>query len=156
MGMVCDPTPRRRQQFPRPRTPRLTNHKFQRTKTPQKTSTEVLKSLPNDIWNTYGASGWGPRGEHAFMEFDYRAGLLEGDEGRESTVKDGAGSNEKDAAPRAAPRRARDLFDNGSCAWTAYFPDEETLNKVRSLYASDYDHFHWYGVDYWKQRLKEC
>lgn len=31
----------------------------------------MLKSLPGDIWESFGASGWGPDGEHAFMEFDY-------------------------------------------------------------------------------------
>ncbi|CAM9890433.1 unnamed protein product, partial [Scytosiphon promiscuus] len=37
----------------------------------QETSTEVLKSLPGGVWEAFGASGWGPDGEHAFMEFDY-------------------------------------------------------------------------------------
>lgn len=43
--------------------------------TEQITATEVLKSLPNDIWDSYGASWWGPDGKHAFMEFDYRGVL---------------------------------------------------------------------------------
>ncbi len=37
----------------------------------QNTSVEVIKSLPGDLWETFGASGWGPDGRHAFMEFDY-------------------------------------------------------------------------------------
>ena len=32
----------------------------------------MLKSLPGDIlWRSFGESGWGPQGKHAFMEFDY-------------------------------------------------------------------------------------
>ena len=37
----------------------------------QDTSVEVIKSLPGGIWESFGESGWGPDGQHAFMEFDY-------------------------------------------------------------------------------------
>ncbi|CAM9969291.1 unnamed protein product, partial [Laminaria digitata] len=37
----------------------------------QQSSTKVLKSLPGDIWRDFAESGWGPYGQHAFMEFDY-------------------------------------------------------------------------------------
>lgn len=37
----------------------------------QETGTEVLKSLPGGLWERYGATGWGPASDKAFLEFDY-------------------------------------------------------------------------------------
>lgn len=37
----------------------------------QKTSIEVLKSLPGGLWEKFGSSGWGPESEGQFMQFDY-------------------------------------------------------------------------------------
>jgi len=65
--------------LPFPTMPRLGTHLFPPHKQrvfflpKQKTSVEVIKSLPGDLWESFGASGWGPEGKHAFMEFDYGA-----------------------------------------------------------------------------------
>lgn len=73
----------------------------------------------------------------------------------------GEGGSARAAAAAAAdrqtdPRRALDLFGEGSCAWTEYYPDEKTLETVASLYEADYDHFRWYDVDHWKEKLRLC
>ncbi len=59
-------------------TPRLDTHlfppppkKINSFPPKQNTSVEVIKSLPGNLWESFGASGWGPDGRHAFMEFDY-------------------------------------------------------------------------------------
>lgn len=52
--------------------------------------------------------------------------------------------------------RARDLFSDGSCAWTEYYANYNILEKVGRLYSSDFGLFGWYDLDSWKQRLEEC
>lgn len=54
------------------------------------------------------------------------------------------------------PRRASDLFEGESCAWTEYYGDMETLEFVNEIYALDYSHFRWYQLGPWKERLKGC
>ena len=103
---------------------------------PQLTSKQVLKSLPADIWQSFGESGWGPHGNHAFMEFDY------GTVARQDTV--------------TSSPRARDLSSDGSCAWIEYYADQAILDKVGRLYDVDYDTFGWYNLNPWKVKLEEC
>ncbi|CAN0169613.1 unnamed protein product [Ectocarpus fasciculatus] len=123
----------------------------------QKTSTEVVKSLPGDIWEAFGKSGWGPEGKHAFMEFDYgrderrrrrRPGAAVGDEAQQPEGND---KNEP------LPPRARDLFDGEDlCAWAEYYTDLDTLEAVGKIYELDYIYYRWYRLDPWRERLQAC
>eukprot|EP00903_Cladosiphon_okamuranus_P010491 g9923.t1 len=120
----------------------------------QNTSTEVLKSLPGDIWGSFGASGWGPDGKHAFMAFDYggvawrkSAGVHAGGAQREDTGRD---------EDPPLPRRANDLFEGESCEWATYYGGMETLEAIGKLYAVDYNQFRWYQLDPWRERLEGC
>ncbi len=54
------------------------------------------------------------------------------------------------------PRRARDSFEGGSCAWAEHYGDMRTLDIVGDLYRKDYIHFHWYKLGSWKERLQAC
>lgn len=121
----------------------------------KKTSTEVLKSLPGDIWETYAETGWGPHGDKSFMSFDYRKPYQD-----ETLAKDGSSGDstkgEKTAPGMPPPHQAQDLFEGDSCAWTEYYRDEQTLNAVARLYAADFDMFGWYNLDEWRERLFRC
>ncbi|CAM9555173.1 unnamed protein product [Ectocarpus sp. 12 AP-2014] len=133
----------------------------------QKTSTEVMKSLPGDIWEAFGRSGWGPDREHAFMDFDYGRGAWRGaaDSGGEGESVDSfhvspslchcwCPGNDMDDP---LPRHARDLFDGEDpCAWTKYYSDLETLDAVGMVYEMDYIHYRWYRLDLWKEKLDDC
>eukprot|EP00903_Cladosiphon_okamuranus_P010492 g9924.t1 len=85
----------------------------------QNTSTEVLKSLPGDIWESFGASGWGPDGKYAFMEFDY------GRVASQRALAWAQEEQERDVDPLL--RRASDLFEGESCEWAEYYGSMETL-----------------------------
>ncbi|CAN0189359.1 unnamed protein product [Ascophyllum nodosum] len=132
----------------------------------QKTSTEVLKSLPGGVWDEYGTSGWGPNSELAFMEFDYGSVLQRdkiddaggGDSsGSVDNAADGVGEWTQPGKSSLLPSsRARDLFEAGSCDWTRYYTDEDTLKRVGALYSSDYRLFGWYDLDHWIERLRSC
>lgn len=37
----------------------------------QERATEVVKSLPGAVWDTYASHGWGPQHDGEFMQFDY-------------------------------------------------------------------------------------
>lgn len=52
--------------------------------------------------------------------------------------------------------RARDLFSDGSCAWTQYYTDGAMLERVGDLYSQDFALFGWYDLHAWQKRLKEC
>ncbi|CAM9511475.1 unnamed protein product, partial [Laminaria digitata] len=123
----------------------------------QRTSTKVLKSLPGDIWRSFGESGWGPEGKHAFMEFDY--GTVARHDDREINAGHGGEAAEEaqqtSGSPIASPR-ARDLFSDGSCAWTDYYADHAILDKVGRLYSADFGLFGWYDLDEWRERLQAC
>lgn len=113
----------------------------------QDTSAKVLKSLPGGIWDKYGESGWGPEGQHSFMEFDYGKPYQD------------SGDSPSDTSPssgKVTPRRTRDLFADGSCAWTEYYVDERVLDIVKVLYSSDYKLYAWYEIGHWKERMREC
>ena len=134
--------------------------------TSQKTSTEVLKSLPGGVWDEYGTSGWGPNSELAFMEFDYGSVLQRdkiddaggGDSsGSVDNAADGVGEWTQPGKSSLLPSSlARDLFEAGSCDWTRYYTDEDTLKRVGALYSSDYRLFGWYDLDHWIERLRSC
>ncbi|CAM9444879.1 unnamed protein product, partial [Laminaria digitata] len=137
----------------------------------QQTSTKVLKSLPGNIWRSFGKSGWGPDGKHAFMEFDYGTAARhdvytdEGDTGRRLSKETAEAERETwhrreaeapGSAPPAAPPRARDMFSGDSCAWIEYYADENILKKVGHLYKADFDLFEWYKLDAWRDKLEVC
>lgn len=123
----------------------------------QKTSARVLKSLPGGVWDDYGASGWGLDGTSSFMEFDYDD-VRRNDFFDENMNPDGAakGGEQFEPSKREAPHRARDLFEEGSCAWTQYYTHEDLLMKARSIYAADYDLYQWYSVSTWVDRFRLC
>lgn len=52
--------------------------------------------------------------------------------------------------------RTRDLFSDGSCAWTEYYTDDAILDKVGRLYGEDYDMLGWYDIKSWQERLEAC
>lgn len=129
----------------------------------------MLKSLPGDIWRSFGESGWGPEGKHAFMEYDYgtavRHDVLADQDGSgrllnkvvERQVNEWHGWEENiPSSPPTASLRARTLFSDGSCGWTEYYTDQKTLDKVGHLYSADYGLFGWYDLDSWKERLQAC
>ncbi|CAM9549883.1 unnamed protein product [Laminaria digitata] len=123
----------------------------------QHTSTKVLKSLPGRIWQSFGESGWGPDGKHAFMEFDYGTAVrhdVYADQDAEGHPSNEAVKQEQ-STPTASPR-ARDLSANGSCAWTEYYADQAILDKVGRVYGVDFEFFGWYDIESWKERLEAC
>ncbi|CAB1117046.1 unnamed protein product [Ectocarpus sp. CCAP 1310/34] len=126
----------------------------------QKTSTEVVKSLPGDIWEAFGKSGWGPDGKHAFMDFDYGRGAWRGEatSGRGGeAVGGGTQTAEGNDMGDPFPRHARDLFEGENpCAWTEYYSDLEILDAVGVVYEMDYTHYRWYRLDVWKGKLNDC
>ena len=137
----------------------------------QDTSTKVLKSLPGDIWRSFGESGWGPQGKHAFMEFDYGSAARhdvyadqqeadrvpnEGVKRVQNYGRDGQVGDDQNTSLTTIARRARDLFANGSCAWTEYYADQTILDQVGHIYSADFDLFEWYSLDSWRQRLEAC
>ncbi|CAB1121525.1 unnamed protein product [Ectocarpus sp. CCAP 1310/34] len=141
----------------------------------QKTSTEVVKSLPGDIWEAFGKSGWGPDEKHAFMDFDYGRGAWRGElpnggggeaVGGGTQTAEGAatkghhlcgGGGEGNDMGDSLPRHARDLFEGENpCAWTEYYSDLEILDAVGVVYEMDYTHYRWYRLDVWKEKLIDC
>ena len=79
----------------------------------------MLKSLPGDIWQTFGESGWGPEGKYAFMEFDYGTAARSdayADQNASGHVWNEA-MHQEQSTPTVLPS-ARDLSAKGSCAWT--------------------------------------
>ncbi|CAM9252771.1 unnamed protein product, partial [Laminaria digitata] len=134
----------------------------------QRTSTKVLKSLPGDIWRSFGDSGWGPDGKHAFMEFDYGTAVRHvayADQDNAGDISDRIvqweqngwhGGNTSTSAPPNVSPRARDLFSAGSCAWTEYYANQTMLNKVGHLYSADYGLFGWYDIKSWHERMEAC
>lgn len=126
----------------------------------KKTSTEVLKSLPGDMWDEYGASGWGPDGQNAFMEFDYGS-VLRSDKVLPNTsggTDGGAGDVAGGEIPAESPSsgHAYNLFKADSCDWMRFYPDEDTLERVAALYSMDYITFGWYGLGPWIDRMHAC
>jgi len=71
-----------------------------------------------------------------------------------SLVTSGAVSAGGDENP--LPRRARDLFEEGSCAWTEHYGDMGILEAVAKIYKKDYNHHRWYKLDTWRARLQAC
>lgn len=126
----------------------------------QNTSTKVLKSLPGGIWDTYAASGWGPNGDHAFMEFDYGRASRDNQRGPKARVISGEKYGPNEAGTHISSQRfagrTRDLFQKNSCAWTRYYRNNEILERVGLLYAEDYRIFGWYSIKYWINRLDAC
>ena len=116
----------------------------------------MLKSLPGDIWQNFGESGWGPEGKHAFMEFDY------GTVSRHDTYADQVDAGRTSKAMKreqknpTASSRAQNLFLGDSCAWTEYYSDHAILDKVGLLYSEDFELFGWYDIAVWKKRLEAC
>ena len=119
---------------------------------PKYTSTKVLQSLPGGVWEAYGASGWGPNGNYAFMEFDYGGVVGAGQDNTRVPFDQGNGwyLNE------TIPRHASALFEQTSCAWTKYYASEEILEAVGRLYSSDFAAYRWYDLNGWRRRLKAC
>lgn len=130
----------------------------------------MLKSLPGDIWHSFGESGWGPDGKHAFMEYDYgtaaRHDVLVDEDGAGRLSNETAeGKREKwhrreaavsrSATPTVSPR-AGDMFTGDSCAWTEYYADQNILEKVGHLYRADFELFQWYNLNAWRDRLEAC
>ena len=78
------------------------------------------------------------------MEFDYGTAVRhevyaeQDDSGRlsnrvverEQNEWHGWGAEVQTSAPSTASFRARDLFAEGSCAWTEYYADQNILDKV--------------------------
>ncbi|CAM9540049.1 unnamed protein product, partial [Ectocarpus fasciculatus] len=126
----------------------------------QTTSTEVVKSLPGDVWQLFGRSGWGPERKHAFMDFDYGRGAWRGEAangGAGEAVGDGRQRVEGNDIDDPLPRHARDLFEGKDpCAWTDYYSDLETLDAVGMVYEMDYAQYRWYRLDLWKEKLTDC
>ncbi|CAM9890366.1 unnamed protein product [Scytosiphon promiscuus] len=121
-----------------------------------KTSTEVLKSLPGGVWEAFGASGWGPDGKHAFMEFDYGEAASAW-RSSSSSANEEAGMDVNDDLVTPLPHRARDLFDGEDpCAWVEFYGSLETLEEVGRLYEMDYKYYRWYRLDPWRERLQNC
>lgn len=118
----------------------------------------MLKSLPGDIWQSFGESGWGPEGEHAFMEFDYGTVTEQAVHHADGVAVDITLNEALDQGKSSpiVPPRARDLSSGGSCAWTAYYADHAMLDKVGRLYSEDYDTFGWYDLSLWHARLDTC
>lgn len=120
--------------------------------------------MPGGIWETYGASGWGPDGSQAFMEFDYGRvnGCDPGDEGASASCAPARGGEEQNGVAGKRnqtleiPRRVRDLYEGGSCEWTKFYPDEAMLRKIEWLYRTDYEQYRWYDIREWKERLRKC
>ena len=104
------------------------------------------------------------------MEFDYGTAVRhevyaeQDDSGRlsnrvverEQNEWHGWGAEVQTSAPSTASFRARDLFAEGSCAWTEYYADQNILDKVGHLYSADYDLFGWYDLASWQERLEAC
>lgn len=109
-------------------------------------ATKVIKSLPGGVWDTYGASGWGPDGKHAIYSFDYR----------EERATQSFQTGEDGLDHHMLTKRASALFVGESCAWTKFFVDEELLEAVGKLYALDYVKYGWYKLKPWKKRMKAC
>ena len=123
----------------------------------------VLRSLPGDIWRDFGQSGWGPHGTNAFMEFDYGTVARQYTYAdRDTTENQAVGREENEEASgrttsaSTLSSHAGDLFSGGSCAWTQYYTDLTTLERVGTLYSKDFDLFGWYDVDTWRERLEAC
>lgn len=129
----------------------------------------MLKSLPGDVWSSFGESGWGPEGKHALMEYDYgtaiRQGMYADQDGADRLLRnsverepnewhDRAGDQTSDP-PTISPR-ARDLVSADPCAWTKYYVDQTILDKVGHLYRADYSLFGWYDLDSWHEMLEVC
>jgi len=110
-------------------------------------ATKVLKSLPGGVWDTYGASGWGPDGKHEFLAFDYRDELA---------TKSFRTTGEPDLDRDMLPKKASAFFVGNSCAWTKFFVDKELLDAVGKLYAPDYLMYGWYRLKPWKKRMRAC
>ena len=68
-------------------------------------------------------------------------------------------NGDDEQAPHQAiviPPRASSLFNAGSCAWSGYYADLETLEAVGTFYAEDFSLFRWYSLEEWRQKLKSC
>lgn len=105
------------------------------------------------------------------MEFDYGSALRhdvyadqedaggpanEAVKRQPSAGRDGQVDTVPNSSPTTIPRRARDLFSDGSCAWTEYYTDQRILDKVGQLYSADFGLFEWYDLKSWRQRLAAC
>ena len=75
---------------------------------------------------------------------------------REQSVGHEGEAEDARSSPTTVSTRARDLFSEGSCAWTEYYTDQNTLEKVGRLYSADFDLFGWYDLDSWRERLDAC
>lgn len=128
----------------------------------------MLQSLPGGLWEAYGASGWGPAGNHSFMDLDL-GGIVGASEGyrvqpdlrvdlrdHEVNSKDDMASAPAVRMNEAIPRHTSMLFNGESCAWTKYYADLETLERVGKFYAKDFRMYRWYSLDRWRERLKAC
>ena len=119
--------------------------------------------MPGDIWRDFGETGWGPHGNLAFMEFDYGTvarhyPYADHDAAGNQAVERGQNADERaeiPSPPTLSPR-ARDLFSDGSCAWTEYYTHRTILEKVGALYRQDFDLFGWYDLHAWRERLEVC
>lgn len=119
----------------------------------QETSNNVLRSLPWGIWETFGASGWGPNGSQSFMQYDY--GTVSAPYHGKSVVDWGASNVVSSSPLQPKQSRVRHLFEGNSCQWTQYY-DEDILLKIKEVYKPDYDLFGWYQVEKWVERWRFC
>lgn len=112
------------------------------------------------MWDEFGASGWGPDGQNAFMEFDYGSilrsnkAVATASRGADGVADDVAGGEIPAELP--TPVHARNIFKADSCDWMMYYPDEDTLERVAALYSMDYSTFGWYGLGPWIERIHAC
>lgn len=109
-------------------------------------------SLPGNVWNKYGASGWGPNGNQAFMEYDYGA---IGTQNVTRMTRAAEVLSDSINHP-AIPNHAGHFFEEGSCKWTQYFTNEDILYKIEQVYQADYHLYGWYNISVWIQRLRSC
>ena len=79
-----------------------------------------------------------------------------GDDGGETGAKGDTVQGGGTIPGKFNPRRARDLFEGGSCAWAEFYADVETLEQVGAIFEVDYNLFRWYDFDAWRTRLKAC
>lgn len=119
-------------------------------------------SLPDGVWDTYGASGWGPNGKYSLLEFDYGGVFGSNEEYREqresnaSRIGPNGLGHDTLASSVMKPQKTSALFSDESCAWMNYFVDGKMLEAVEVLYADDYDKYGWYRLKPWKNRMKAC
>lgn len=92
-----------------------------------KNGRKLLQSYPNNLWEKHGKN-W----------------MNTGTDVLEHTYSEYSTMNTKECV----------VFSSG-CEWAKYY-DDHTLWLVGEIYKEDYDHFRWYNVQEWYDKLEAC